>query len=231
MVASMSCSLSLVVPGGGVLVRGVFRRRRERRRNRAGGQPGGPGSEDVFQRAKKQRRRTRLRRVWPAAREKILAVRSERSESPVALPAAPARLSKPGYTADPATGNQTGTATAWTQPPGQQPRPEPVPSGTGIRQGERPLSGGALPSARGGTGPFRAGAGLARAAGPVRVLVSAARRGRPGLLPGRRATALPHGLPVPDLPARERSCRWPGGPRPGRRRCAGSCPAAARTPR
>src|SRR6266496_4477102 len=51
-VASMSCSLSLVVPGGGVLVRGVFRRRRERRRNRAGGQPGGPGGEDVFQRAK-----------------------------------------------------------------------------------------------------------------------------------------------------------------------------------
>ncbi len=53
-VASMSCSLSLVVPGGGVLVRGVFRRRRERRRNRAGGQPGGPGGEDVFQRAKKE---------------------------------------------------------------------------------------------------------------------------------------------------------------------------------
>ena len=39
--------------------------------------------------------------------EKILAVRSERSESPVALPAAPARLNKPGYTADPATGNKT----------------------------------------------------------------------------------------------------------------------------
>jgi hypothetical protein len=48
------------------------------------------------------------------ARKKILAVRSERSESPVALPTAPARLSKPGYTADPATGNLTETATAWT---------------------------------------------------------------------------------------------------------------------
>src|SRR6266516_2870682 len=55
-VASMSCSLSLVVPGGGVLVRGVFRRRKERRRNRAGAQPGGPGGQDVLQRAKN----------WPA---------------------------------------------------------------------------------------------------------------------------------------------------------------------
>jgi hypothetical protein len=92
-------------PGDGVLVRGVFRRRKARRRNRAGAQPGGPDGQDVFQRQKKElRRRSRPRRVT-RARKRSLAVRSERSESPVALPAAPARLNKPGYIADPATGN------------------------------------------------------------------------------------------------------------------------------
>ena len=58
-----------------------------------------------------------------AAREKILAVRSEHSESPVALPAAPARLAKPGYAADPATGEPDGNrngmdAAAGTATPG-----------------------------------------------------------------------------------------------------------------
>ena len=51
---------SQVVPGGGVLVRGVFRRRRARRRNRPGGQPAGPGWARCFSAGKaRQRRRSR----------------------------------------------------------------------------------------------------------------------------------------------------------------------------
>ena len=41
----------------------------------------------------------------PAARKKILNARGERSERPVALPAAPARLIKPGCAAGPAAGD------------------------------------------------------------------------------------------------------------------------------
>ena len=51
---------SQVVPGGGVLVRGVFRRRRARRRNGPGGQPAGPGWARCFSAGKaRQRRRSR----------------------------------------------------------------------------------------------------------------------------------------------------------------------------
>jgi hypothetical protein len=46
---------------------------------------------------------------WVArVREKILNGRGERSERPVALPTAPARLKKPEYTTGPAAGDAPG---------------------------------------------------------------------------------------------------------------------------
>ena len=70
---------------------GVFRCGRTRRRNRPGAQLAGPGGQDVFQ---------RLCNTEPAKpvpwifriQEKILNGWSERSERPVALPTAAARL-------------------------------------------------------------------------------------------------------------------------------------------
>src|ERR1035441_9597389 len=70
---------------------------------RAGVQLADLGGQDVFQREKKrQRRRSRLGARGP---KKILAARGERSERPVALPTAPARLIKSGCAADPAAGD------------------------------------------------------------------------------------------------------------------------------
>jgi hypothetical protein len=50
----------------------------------------------------------------PASRKKILTVRGERSERPVALPTAPARLNKPEYAVGPAAGDAPGGPRAWT---------------------------------------------------------------------------------------------------------------------
>ena len=61
------------------------------------------GGPDVFQR-EKQDSAGEAGGV-PAARKKISNARGERSERPVALPAAPARLIKPGCAAGPAAGN------------------------------------------------------------------------------------------------------------------------------
>ena len=61
------------------------------------------GGPDVFQR-EKQDSAGEAGGV-PAARKKISNARGERSERPVALPAAPARLIKPGCAAGPAAGD------------------------------------------------------------------------------------------------------------------------------
>jgi hypothetical protein len=53
--------------------------------------------------------------------EKDLGCPERAQREPGCAPGRACETDKPGYTADPATGNLTGTATAWTQPPGQQP--------------------------------------------------------------------------------------------------------------
>lgn len=69
-------------------------------------------------------------------RERSLPVRSERSESPAALRAAPARLNKPGYAADPATGDiRSQQGPTW--PPDRQVPPKPVQPGPGNPRGTR----------------------------------------------------------------------------------------------
>jgi hypothetical protein len=69
---------------------------------REGNQPA-PGGQDVFSGLRKD---CAGEAGWVAAsQKKILAVRGERSERPVALPTAPARLNKPEYTTGPAVGD------------------------------------------------------------------------------------------------------------------------------
>jgi len=61
-----------------------------------------PSRQDVFQRAKKKGGPALAGSIAARDRKKILTVRGERSERPVALPAAPARLNKPEHTTSPA---------------------------------------------------------------------------------------------------------------------------------
>ena len=91
------------------------RRRKARRRNRAGAQPAGPGRARCFS-AGKERDVPAQPAGLPAARKKILTARGERSERPVALPTAPARLNKPEYATGPAAGDAPGGTRAWASP-------------------------------------------------------------------------------------------------------------------
>jgi hypothetical protein len=75
--------------------------------------------------------------IRPAARKKILTARSERSERPVALPAAPARLIKSGCAAGPATGDLRAGTPGTREAQESSVTPQPVWTGRGSRPADK----------------------------------------------------------------------------------------------
>ena len=128
-----------LVPGGGAWVvvcsgagrhAGVI--------GREGNRPA-PGGQDVFQRAKKGTVPAQPAGL-PASRKKILAARGERSERPVALPTAPARLNKPEYATGPAAGDAPGGTEGMDLTSGPGSPDAPVPPGEPCPPGDLPAA-------------------------------------------------------------------------------------------